>query len=119
MPKSGRDENRGKQLVAIRFRMKASADEVVARLFESVRRTELSLLRVRGDGVRAYPFGGRNPAWSASSWRAELSWRSPVSKPWLHLEVFLARAELFLELPGKVRLEVGGGQRRSEEKVVG
>ena len=119
MPESGREEDPGEQIVAIRFRTNASADEVVARLLESVRRTDLSLFKVFGDGVRVYPFGARNPGWSASSWRAELLWCSPAIKPGWHMEVFLKRAELFLELPGEIRLELGGGQRHSESEVVG
>ena len=119
MPESRRHEDLGERIIAVRFQMKATADEVVARLLESVRQTDLLLLKVFGDGDRVYPFEGRNPARSASSWRAELFLRCPTSKAGEHLEVFLARAELFLELAGGVRLEVGGGQRRSEKEVVG
>ena len=96
---------RGVQIVAVRFRKKASVGEVVARLLEAVRRTDLFLLEVFGDGNRLYPFTGRNPDRTASSWRAELFWSSPA----VNLEVFVTRAELFLELPGGVRLEPGGG----------
>lgn len=110
MTESRGHETSDPQIVAVRFRMKASADEVVARLLEAVRRTDLSLLHVVGDGSRVYPFGGRSPAQNASSWRAELLWRSASFRPGWQLEVFLRRAELFLELPGGVRL-VGGGQR--------
>ena len=119
MPEARRDEDLDDRIIAIGFRVEASADEVVARLFESVRRTDISLLQVFGDGDRVYPFEGRNPARSASSWRAELFCVSPASKAGLHLEVFLARAELFLDLPGEVRLVVAGGRRRSEKEVVG
>ncbi len=118
MPESRRHEDLGERIIAVRFQMKATADEVVARLLESVRQTDLLLLKVFGDGDRVYPFEGRNPARSASSWRAELFLRSPTSKPGVHLEVFLVRAELFLELPGEIRLELGGGQRHSESEVV-
>ena len=68
----------GEQIIAVRFRMKASSDEVVAHFFEAVRGTDLSLLKVFGDGDRVYPFEGRNRARSASSWRAELFWHSPT-----------------------------------------
>ena len=103
-------EARGEQIVGVRFRTRASADEVVARLLEAVRRTDLFLLNVVGDGDRVYPFEGRNPARSASSWRAELFWRSPAKPAW-QLEVFLRRAGLLLDLPDGVRLELRGGQR--------
>ena len=109
----------GEQVIAVRFRMKASADEVVARILDSVRGTDLSLLKVFGDGDGVYPFEGRNPArsLSASSWRAELFWHSPtLMSGWL-LEVFLKRAEIFLGTPGRVRLEIGGGQRNPREDV--
>ena len=112
MPESGHHEAHSAQIVAVRFRMTASVEEVVARLLEAVRRTDLFLLRVFGDGNRFYPFAGRNAARTASSWRAELSCSPAVS-----LEVFMARAELFLELPGGVRLEPGGGRRPLREEV--
>ena len=80
MPESRYYEGGDEQIIAVRFRMQASADEVVARLLEAVRRTDLSLLGVRGDGVRDYPFDGRNPARTASWWRAELVRRSPALK---------------------------------------
>ena len=111
-------EDPGEQIIAIRFRMKTSADEVVARLLQAVRGTDLSLLTIRGDGVRVYPFAGQNPARSASSWRAELCWQSRAIKPGWQLEVLLARAGLLLDLPGGVRLELGGGQRNPREEVV-
>ncbi len=110
---------RCEQIMGIRFRMKASADEVVAHLLEAVRGTELTLLKVFGDGDRVYPFEGRNPAQSASSWRAELFWHSPTLMSGWRLEVFMKRAEIFLELPGRVRLEIGGGQRNPREDVRG
>ena len=113
MPESRHHEAHVVQIIAVRFRMTASVEEVVARLLEAVRRTDLFLLKVFGDGNRLYPFAGRNPARTASSWRAELSWSSPA----VDLEVFLWRAELFLELPGGVRLEPGGGRRPLREEV--
>ena len=109
----------GEQIIAVRFRMKASADEVVARILDAVRETDLSLLKVFGDGDRVYPSRGRNPVRSASSWRAELFWRSRAVNSGAHLEVFLARVEFFLEAPGGVRLELGGGQRNPREETVG
>ncbi len=105
------------QIIAVRFRIKASADEVVARILDSVRQTDLSLLKVFGDGDRVYPFEGRNPARSASLWRAELLWRARALNSRWHLDAFLARAEFFLEAPGGVRLELGGGQRNPREDV--
>ena len=117
MPESRHHEARGEQFIAIRFRMKASADEVVARLLDSVRQTDLSLLTVFGDGDLVYPLEGRNPARSASSWRAELFWRSRALNSGWRLVVFLKRAEIFLGLPGRVRLELSGGQRNPREDV--
>lgn len=117
MPESLSHEAPRDHIVAIRFRIRASADEVVACLREAVRRTDLSLLRVFGDGDCVYPFAGRNPARTASSWRAEVAWCSPAVNPGWYLEVFVARAELFLELPGGVRLELGGGRRAPLEEV--
>ena len=106
MPEPRHHKARGVQIVAVRFRKKASVDEVVARLLEAVRRTDLFLLKVFGDGNRLYPFAGRNRYRTASSWRAELAWGCPA----VDLEVFMARAELCLELPSGVRLEPGGGR---------
>ena len=113
LPEPRHHQARGVQIVAVRFRKKTSVEEVVARLLEAVRRTDLFLLKVFGDGNRLYPFAGRNPARTASSWRAELSWSSAA----VDLEVFLKRAELFLELPGRLRLEIGGGRRNPREDV--
>ncbi len=110
---------RSDQVIAVRFRMKASSDEVVAHLLHSARGTDLSLLTVFGDGDRVYPFEGRNPARSASSWRAELFWHSPTLMSGWILEIFLKRAEIFLEVPGGVGLELGGGQRNPREEIVG
>ena len=110
---------RSEQVIAVRFRMKASADEVVAHLLEVVRGTNLSLLKVFGDGDRVYPFEGPDLAWSesASSWRAELFWHSHTLVSGGGLELFLKRAKIFLETPGRVRLEIGGGQRNPREDV--
>ena len=119
MPESRYHEARSEQVFAVRFRVKASSDEVVAHLLEAVRGTELTLLKVIGDGDRVYPFEGRDPArsLSASSWRAELFWHSPTLMSGRRLEVFMKRAEIFLETPGRVRLEIGGGQRNPREDV--
>ena len=117
MPKSRNHETRGARSIAVRFQMRASADEVAARLLESVRRTDLSLLKVFGDGECVYPFTGRDPARTASEWRAELSWNHPAIKPGWFLELFLARAELFLELPGGMRLEAEANRTAQREEV--
>ena len=107
------------QIIAVRFRMKASADEVVVHLHEAAKGTGFSLLKVFGDGDRVYPFEGGNPARSASSWRAELFWGSPTPMSGWRLEVFLKRAEVFLDLSGGVGLALGGGQRNPREDVRG
>ena len=112
MPESRYNPTPGDQVIAVLFQMKAPADEVVARILDSVRQTDLSLLTVFGDGDRVYPSEGRNPVRSASSWRAELFWRSHALNSGWHLEAFLARAEFFLKVPGGVGLELGGGQRK-------
>ncbi len=117
MPESRYRETRGEEFIAVGFRMKASSDEVVARILDSVRQTDLSLLKVFGDGDRVYPFEGRNPARSASSWRAELFCHSPTLMSGWILEIFLKRAKFFLGLPGRVQLEPGGGQRNPREDV--
>ena len=119
MPESRYGKTRGGQIIPVRFRMKASADEVVARILDAVRETDLSLLKVFGDGDHVYPFEGRNPVRSASSWHADLFWRSRALNLGWDLEVFLARAEFFLKVPVEVGLELGGGQRNPREDVVG
>ncbi len=119
MPESRDHEARSEEVIAVRFKKEASSDEVVACIRDSVRETELSLLKVFGDGNSLYPFAGRNPARTASSWRVELFLRSGVLNPGRHLERFLARAKFFLELPGGVGLEIGGGQRNPREDVRG
>ena len=116
MPESHNREARGAQIISIRFRMRASADVVVARLLEVVRPTDVSLLKVFGDGDRVYPVEERNPALSASSWRAELYWGARAG---LDLEDFLGRAERSLDCPGGVRLERGEGRRSLRAKVEG
>ena len=119
MPESPYHEARSEQVFAVRFRVKASSDEVVAHLLEAVRGTELTLLKVFGDGDRVYPFEGRNPArsGSASSWRAELFWQSPTHRSGWILEIFLKRAKFFLGLGDRVQLELGGGPRNPREDV--
>ncbi len=101
------------RFITIRFRMRSTSDAVVARLLEAVRRTDLSLVTVSGDGHRVYPFGPKSPARSASLWRAELLWRVDLHKPGWHLELFLYRAELFLDCPDGVRLQPPGGGWKS------
>ena len=119
MPESRYHKARSEQIIAVRFRMKASSDEVVAHLLEAVRGIDLSLLKLFGDGDRVYPFEGRNPARSASSWRAELFWHSPTLMSGWILEIFLKRAKFFLGLRDRVQLELGGGQRNPREDVRG
>ena len=113
MPESLYHKVRSEQIIAVRFRMKASSDEVVAHLLEAVRGTDLSLLTVFGDGDPVYPHEVR----SAFSWRAELFWQSPTHRSGWILEIFLKRAEIFLEVPGGVGLQLGGGQRNPREDV--
>jgi len=100
MPESGPHEAPSAEIIAVRFRMTAPAEEVVARLLEAIRPIDVSLLKVFGDGNPLYPFEGRNPARTASSWRAELYWGASA-----RLEDFLSRAENCLDCPGGVRLE--------------
>ena len=107
MPKLRQEDTRGDQIIAIRFRVKEAADDVVARLLQAARRTDLSLVKVLGDGDLVYPFGGGNPARGASSWRAEFCWGSPALRQGWHLEAFMMRAELYLDLPGGVWMELG------------
>ena len=108
---------RDEQIIALRFRRKASSDEVVSHLLDSIRGTDLSLFTVFGDGDRMYPFQARNPARSASSWHAELFWHSPTLMLGGRLEAFLERAAFLLELTGGVWLELGGGRRNPREDV--
>ena len=110
MPELRYPESRSEHVIVVGFLKKASSDEVVARILDSVRQTDLSLSKVFGDGDRVYPLEGRSPVRSASSWRAELFWRSRALNSGWHLEAFLARAEFFLEVPGGVALELGGGK---------
>jgi len=119
MSESRYEKVASEQIVAVRFRMKAQFDEVVVRLLEAALGTGFSLLKIMGDGERVYPFGGRNAARTASSWRAELSWHAPTLMSGWRLEVFMKRAELFLGLPGGVRLELGGGHRNPRDGVRG
>ena len=119
MSEARHHKNPDEQIIAVRFRMKASSDEVVAHLLEAVRGTDLTLHKVFADGDRVYPFEGPDLAWSesASSWRAELFWHSPTLMSEWRLEVFMKRAEIFLELPRRVRLELVGGRRNRREDV--
>lgn len=65
LPEPRHHEAREARIITIRFRMKASADHVVARLLEAVRPIDVSLLKVFGDGNRLYPFDGSNPTRTA------------------------------------------------------
>ena len=118
MPALLHGEPRGEEIIAVRFQMKESLEAVVDRLLEAVRRTDLSLHKVFGDGDLVYPVQGRDPSPSASSWRAELVWRTPTLNQGWHLEAFLMRAELYLDLPGGVLLELGGDRPSTREETV-
>lgn len=85
------------RITTIRFRVDATVDQVVARLLESVRRTEISVLTLEADGQTVYPLGSKSAPASASSWRADMLWTDAPLDVALHLEVFLKRAELFLD----------------------
>ena len=100
MPEPRHHEARGVRLVAVCFRKETSVEEVVARLLEAIRPIDVSLLKVFGDENHLYPFEGRNPARTASSWRAELYWGASA-----RLQDFLGRAELSLGCLGGVWLE--------------
>ena len=106
MPESRHHEARSVQIIAVRFRIETSVEEVVARLREAVRPIDVCLLKVFGDENQVYPFEGRNPARTASSWRAELYWGASA-----RLEDFLNRADPFLDCPGGVRLEADERRR--------
>ena len=114
MSESHDQEARGAQIIVVRFRTKASADEVVARLLEVVRPTDVSLLKVFGDENHLYPFEGRNPHRTASSWRAEFYWGASA-----RLQDFLGRAELSLGCLGGVWLEAGERRQSLPGKVGG
>ena len=114
MPESHNHEARSAQIIAVCFQMRASVDDVVARLLEVVRPTDVSLLKVFGDGDRVYPFEGRDPALTASSWRAELYWGVRAGE----LEDFLDRTERVLDCPGGVQLERREDPRSLRAKVV-
>ena len=114
MPESGQHEPHSAQIIAVRFRMTASVEEVVARLLEAIRPIDVSLLKVFGDENHLYPFEGRNPARTASSWRAEFYWGASV-----RLQDFLGRAELSLGCLGGVWLEAGERRQSLPGKVGG
>ena len=113
MPRS--DKFSADRITRIRFQVDASVDHVTARLLESVRRTDLSLLTVTGDDHGVYPFGARNAIQAASSWRAELLWREGATDDW-HLEVFLRRADLFLDCPDGVQVESTVPRRKASSR---
>jgi hypothetical protein len=103
------------RITTIRFQVEATVDHVIARLFESVKRTDLSLLSLAADGERVYPLVARSPTTSASSWRADLLWREAPLDVNGHMEIFLHRAELFLDLlpPGVHVVDPAAPRRRS------
>lgn len=107
---------RNERITAIRFRTESTVDHVTARLLEAVRRTDLFLLTVTGDGNRVYPFEARNPTQSASSWCAELFWCEGASDMGSHLEVFRRRAELFLDCRDGVHVVPKGRRRRASRR---
>ncbi len=114
MPESGHHAAHTAEIVAVRFRMTASADDVVARLLEAIRPIDMSLLKVFGDENHLYPFEGRNPDRTASSWRAELYLGASA-----RLQDFLGRAELSLGCLGGVWLEADERRESLPEKVEG
>ena len=105
------------RITTIRFRMESTVDHVTARLLEAARQTDLSLFSVVGDGNSVYPpeertlTEARNPARSASSWRAELFWRDGASDMGRNLELFRCRAERFLDCRNGIQVEPKGPRR--------
>lgn len=112
LPEPRHHEARSVQIIAVRFRMAASADEVVTRLVEAVRPMDVCLLRVFGDENHVYPFEGRSAARAAWSWRAEFYWGASAK-----LEDFLSRAELFLDCSNGVWLEADERRQSLRGKV--
>ena len=100
MPELRYQEAPSGEIFAIRFGMAGVVDDVVTRLLEAVRPIDVCLLKVFGDENHVYPFEGRNPVRTASSWRAELYCGAGT-----RLERLLSRAERFLDCRGGVRLE--------------
>jgi len=114
MPESGPHEAPSAQIIAVRFRMTAPVEEVVARLLEAIRPIDVSLLKVFGDENHLYPFEGRNPARPGSSWRAELYWGASA-----RLQDFLGRAELSLGCLGGVWLETDERRQSLRREIEG
>ena len=100
-------ETRGAGCIAVRFRMRGPSYEVVERLLGAVRHTDLSLLQLLCDGDCVYPFGTPCEAHGESSWRAELYWHSSAPDSVWRLAVFAGLAELLLEMPEGVLVELG------------
>jgi len=110
MPQPHRRGN--EKVTTIRFRRESTVADVIAGLREAVRRTDLILVTLVGDGNSVYPFRDRSPTETASSWRAELFWRDGDSGRG-HLEFFLRRAELFLDCRDGVHVEARTHHRGS------
>jgi len=110
------DRFEAERITTIRFQMAASVDHVTVGLLEAVRRTGLSLLAVTGDDTSVYPHGAVNAMQAASSWRAELLWPADASDQGWHLEVFLCRAEVFLDCPDGVHVAAGAPRRKTSPK---
>lgn len=114
MPRSTR--LRDARITTVRFKREATADHVVARLLEAVRRTDLSLLSLDGDGICVYPFETHGPIQSATSWSADLLWRDGASDVGGHLEAFVSRANLLLDCRDGVHVESTAPRRRSSSE---
>jgi hypothetical protein len=119
MSRTLQNRARDERVVAVGFRGSAPVEVVVARLLEAARRTDVSLLTVFGDGDKVYPAEGQDPTRTASSWRAELAWRYLGDDPGGQLEIFLGRAELYLNPPGGLRVELGRRGRTVREGFLG
>ena len=116
MPESLSHKIGDERITDVRFRTESTADQVIARLLEAVRRTDLFLLTVFGDGHRVYPFGRGNSARAASLWCAELFWRAGASDMGWHFEVFLCRAEIFLDCPDGFHVQPTVPRRGSSKR---
>jgi hypothetical protein len=108
----------GRAQIVASFELVETCDAVVARLFESLRRTGLSLLSVRGDDRQAYPFEGRRPQFTADSWTATLLCPRDTKDLGWQLQVFVGRAELFLLPDGEIRLRTPGGRPLQKARAV-
>lgn len=106
----------GAHITTIRFQKEARVDQVTARLLEAALRTDLSLLSLEGDGNGVYPLATRDPIESASSWRAEMLWNEGASDVGRHLEVFVARANLFLDFSDGIQVASMRARPRSSSR---